>query len=413
MQMLILGNGFDLACGLPTSYNAFFDWRFNIIEKLYEEIEDLLGNYRSYFYVQFNPTNVVGNSYYDSLIESAISTNDGMKTFRSVYNELREIMNIMRSKNINFFDLYFILNKKEIANWNDIEREIYVIVKNISKYDVRKSEEEVKKILDEINANKVIDKFEDITIYNLFLLIFMEECKVECNLNIYEVLLKELKKFETEFQKYISEIYSKIVNRPTFQKTYIENCRKLIKFESNTYIINFNYTSIEKILEYQQYTHTPKEINVHGRYDQVTIFGIDQSVCKVDTDEYIFSKTYRKIAENTNSIMLPEKKGPRIEEQELVFYGHSLAKADYSYFQSLFDLYDIYNQTYLTFNYSIYDEEKSYEIKQDVFHKVTKLLIDYGSTMSNKDHGKNLLHKILLEGRLKVEVVALDNMNYE
>ena len=93
MQMLILGNGFDLACGLPTSYNAFFDWRFNIIEKLYEEIEDLLGNYRSYFYVQFNPTNVVGNSYYDSLIESAISTNDGMKTFRSIYDELREIMN--------------------------------------------------------------------------------------------------------------------------------------------------------------------------------------------------------------------------------------------------------------------------------------------------------------------------------
>lgn len=28
-------------------------------------------------------------------------------------------------------------------------------------------------------------------------------------------------------------------------------------------------------------------------------------------------------------------------------------------------------------------------------------------------NGKNLLHKILLEGRLKVEVVELDNMLYE
>ena len=44
---------------------------------------------------------------------------------------------------------------------------------------------------------------------------------------------------------------------------------------------------------------------------------------------------------------------------------------------------------------------------------MTKLLIDYGSTMGNKDHGKNLLHKILLEGRLKVEVVVLDDMRYE
>ena len=44
---------------------------------------------------------------------------------------------------------------------------------------------------------------------------------------------------------------------------------------------------------------------------------------------------------------------------------------------------------------------------------MTKLRIEYGSTMSNKDHGKNLLHKILLEGRLKVEAVELDNMQYE
>ena len=27
----------------------------------------------------------------------------------------------------------------------------------------------------------------------------------------------------------------------------------------------------------------------------------------------------------------------------------------------------------------------------------------YGSTMDNKDHGKNLMHKLLLEGRLSVK----------
>ncbi len=409
MQMLILGNGFDLACGLPTSYDAFFKWRINIINELYEDIENLLANYIDYFYTVI-PINVFGNDYHDYLIESGIRTNDKLKNFRTIYNELSENMNIMRSKNINFFDLYFILNKKEKATWNDIESEIYAMVKDIGKY-TRDSEDELRIILNEIKAKRLISKVENITIHNLFLLIFVEQCRVDCKLNIYEVLLQELKKFEAEFQKYISDINSKIIDSPTFKRTYIENCKKLIKFDDSAYIINFNYTSIEKIYEDQQYM--PKEINVHGRYDQVTIFGVDQGVCSVDSDEYIFSKTYRKIAENTKSIMLPEKKGPLIERQELVFYGHSLAKADYSYFQSLFDLYDIYNQTFLVFKYSIYDAKKEYEIKHDVYHKVTKLFIDYGNTMSNKDHGKNLLHKILLEGRLKLEIVVLDDMNYE
>lgn len=32
----------------------------------------------------------------------------------------------------------------------------------------------------------------------------------------------------------------------------------------------------------------------------------------------------------------------------------------------------------------------------------TQLLTTYGETLDNKDHGKNLMHKLLLEGRLEV-----------
>ena len=39
----------------------------------------------------------------------------------------------------------------------------------------------------------------------------------------------------------------------------------------------------------------------------------------------------------------------------IVFYGHSFAPADYSYFQSIFDYYNIYdNDITLVFYYSIY-----------------------------------------------------------
>ncbi len=38
----------------------------------------------------------------------------------------------------------------------------------------------------------------------------------------------------------------------------------------------------------------------------------------------------------------------------------------------------------------------------EMFMRVTSLLSAYGETMENKDHGKNLVHKLILEGRLAV-----------
>lgn len=38
-------------------------------------------------------------------------------------------------------------------------------------------------------------------------------------------------------------------------------------------------------------------------------------------------------------------------------------------------------------------------------HKVAGLLSTYGSTLDNKDHGKNLMHKLLIEGRLSVKTI--------
>ena len=34
--------------------------------------------------------------------------------------------------------------------------------------------------------------------------------------------------------------------------------------------------------------------------------------------------------------------------------------------------------------------------------RVVHLLTSYGNTLDNKDHGRNLIHKLLLEGRLSV-----------
>ena len=64
------------------------------------------------------------------------------------------------------------------------------------------------------------------------------------------------------------------------------------------------------------------------------------------------------------------------------------------------------------FKYVIYDSEREYEIKRDLFKNISNLILAYGKTMDNKDHGSNLLHKLLLEGRLKTEKIELENMNF-
>jgi len=44
-------------------------------------------------------------------------------------------------------------------------------------------------------------------------------------------------------------------------------------------------------------------------------------------------------------------------------------------------------------------------------NKVISLLTAYGATLENTDHGKNLIHKLLLEGRLSVEEIRFDGQS--
>lgn len=85
-------------------------------------------------------------------------------------------------------------------------------------------------------------------------------------------------------------------------------------------------------------------------------------------------------------------------------FGHGLAEADYSYFQTIFDDVDLYSgSTELIFYINIYDENKKKEIIEEQYSNIVKLIQRYGETLDNKDHGKNMMHKLLLEGRLRVE----------
>lgn len=180
------------------------------------------------------------------------------------------------------------------------------------------------------------------------------------------------------------------------------------EYKKNTH--NLNYDNLLLNFNYFYYFHIFRdtkipEINVHGTIDKNNIiFGIDETA-DVAKGAEIFKKTYRKLFLTGTQKDLPETC------DYISFFGHSLAKADYSYFQSLFDLYDIYGgKTKLIF--FVNDQplpDNPYETKENVLEKtnaVYKLIHDYGEGTLGGQKGNNLLHKLLLENRIQIVKVS-------
>lgn len=129
-----------------------------------------------------------------------------------------------------------------------------------------------------------------------------------------------------------------------------------------------------------------------------------------------FTKTYRLLAMEPlgyRSLVYPPDDENHEPTDCIKVYGHSLAKADYSYFQSLFDAVSLYSGVAtLVFYYSPYgdgenERQQEKRVREETQRRVMHLLSSYGTTLDNKDHGKNLVHKLLLEGRLIIKRIGL------
>ncbi|HDR3342165.1 TPA: hypothetical protein QCN85_006026, partial [Bacillus anthracis] len=124
--------------------------------------------------------------------------------------------------------------------------------------------------------------------------------------------------------------------------------------------------------------------NVHGVLNQNSneskiIFGIDNisSDSRAEDIGYRFTKSYRTMSlyteiENDKAFW---DKIDNIFTQDIEvikFYGHSLARADYSYFQYIFDMYDLYNSDIkLIFYYSKIEGRTVEKIRQEQYRNIT------------------------------------------
>ncbi len=381
-NLYIIGNGFDLYLGLKTSYDNFFEAK-------------LENNNNEY--------SVIKENIQKSIEEKAKGLFNGA--------ELSKVINRTKLpdlQNNSIFLLYLLLEKdNEIEYWNDVEKKIFSCAKELEKLSELNDESFLKEF--QYFTNEYIEDFKQNE--EIIRKIILRKCIQQKKYREDYNYLVELNKFEKEFGNYIAQINNDLfdIGMGTFKDKNIEcKVRKIFEVDNNitNIVINFNYTTYLEKMDY-----ISEMTNIHGTFEN-PIFGIDNTEIGNDREFYYLTKTSRVLFNNTikEEFKLPNK----MEISKICFFGHSLARADYSYFQSIFDYYDIYNsEVKLEFKYYNYikddekltDEEKEErkdEVKSNMHKSVMELMNDYGNTASNKLKGQNLLHKLILENRIKI-----------
>jgi len=354
-QLLIIGNGFDLCCKLKSTYADFYKQHFDP-----EIIEIFRSN-------NINPTF------------------DEDKDYVGQYDLLELIL----------LDTYSENESGEIL-WKDIESTIAESV-NFDKQSY---------------LYKILHKSTEPKIWFMIQMLQRIHGKesLKSEQSIIDIFKMSVHKLEAKFKDYIKKEIS--IEDPSYDSDYVENARKLYDYLtedkwSETYVINFNYTYLnitepKKFYEYR---------NVHGRYSDDIIFGIDTSSIKGKNKEFLnLTKTYRKMILDAQSNS--ETKSLPKNVKSIKFFGHSLAKADYAYFRSIFDFYDIYaSNVDIIFYYFNYNKNPDFLEKQ--IESVYSLLDDYGQSFSGdlEKKGDNLVHKVSLEGRLKIKEMDVNYAN--
>ena len=381
-QLIVIGNGFDLQCGLRSKFGDFFQPRFEKIKGI--------SDYKRETWKQV-------------IMESGLTVWD------------------------------FILEANLDSLWCDIEAVIERWVLSASFED--RTPSPFRKAVEHIKLNPFTDGVfvlvngrrkseqddESFMLGNIarYAWTLRPEIVTEgYNRDDFMRLLKhDLYRLERAFGEYLS---SEVADN----EGYAEKCSCLYGlierdgkksgegYLSSTSVLSFNYT--EQISKCFDGGEEGACVNIHGKLGGQIIFGIDGKDCMDNPDAVAFTKTFRlmqiggsrtdKLISTANSANL------RDATDVIKFYGHSLGKADYSYFQSIFDGVDLYeSKTVLVFYYP-YSRADGAETQNErwrtcLANSINNLLVDYGATMDNQDHGKNLLHKLLLEGRLIIRGV--------
>lgn len=413
--LLVIGNGFDLQCGLKSGYKDF------LISSLFKKAQGklkneevlekwctLLDNEKYMYNGKLNGEITSLNLWYILFLnKKLLGEMDWNFIEYQVLKELSEENEIKKFSDLNLIDKVSILLIliKNLTYSRDINK--YVGMANIEEYIIYyilttnilnrlenekyKEQQVYKKLIENLNEirknrNAYINK-------NTIKLL------TELSSPVSEIILYELKEVEENFKTYLSEEIN-IKN-----EAYIDNSFKLmVKLigDNNFFnILSFNYTTPWLTKEKKEMN---AYINIHGSLNTDIIFGIDEGVIDENSKEYKFTKVSRILESQIkgDNYLTPMSAILAPTIKRVVFYGHSLSEADYKYFRMIFDEYVDNNEVIFEFYYSVYPGTTSEEQSRLLRDSIASL---FGMYSKSERGNKDIFSRLLTNNRIRIKTI--------
>lgn len=361
-RLVIIGNGFDLAHGLPTSYGDFINWYWR----------ELVSNIGLMDYPDW-----AKHFDHDDLeihFNIKINQHHSHNTVRYVYEKLHEVNSLKMLRNFlrnieieneyqeyslgdwnitfknNFIEV--ISEKHSIQNWVDIENEYYRLLKDCLKENdntkvkkLNREFEKVKDLLERYLQEEVIEQY-DFKKPNKNIKNLLKHFTVDSK-------LKGEKKYFDEFpQEDQDELIEKEAHISSYKKSELQYKIWDGTIEEENMFVNFNYTHTvdELILQlYEQYAGKSygmaTQVQIHGRIndpDNKINFGFGdemddhyKQIEEKDDNEYLkYIKSFQYL-QNSNYKRILDF----IERKKFQVYimGHSCGLSDRILLNTIFE----------------------------------------------------------------------------
>ena len=452
-QLIVLGNGFDLHFGQKTRFENYIE-KFNIcdevdklnslfnslrklglknasstlviqeyfddndhIGKIMAEVIDYVGNLKLdiskeeilKFYIK-SWCNQFSIQVIPKIKEDMDSTHPNLAKERiGLFNEMILKLNIIFGKSkskikelvrVTFWDVYllYIKNKNVLhknSNWSDVERQL------LDFYNVETYQYFTDKLTKYESLSKVIQSFKNKPLRskhyadNDFWLIIYTWVKDFgfSKINIDNYLYNELVKFSKNFVAFLKDQFDS--QRKDSEDRKISEFVDSIAMNNEKFeLLNFNYTEIES-------DNCVKQIHIHGSIKDLNVTPPIIGINVNDLNNNVKNNAF-KMTKQYQLIVAPAgNKLDLTNINTIIFYGHSLALADYQYFKNIFDRVDLLKSSVkLIFKYSIFDPERKEEIQKGNYDSVYNLLKHYSD-----DTGVDVITTLILENRLKLQKI--------
>lgn len=352
--LLVIGNGFDRKCGLPSSFSQYLE--------------------SDYYKPYINRIKKIDRNLSEAL---RLPKYDGF----AIYDKY-----VANYYGLSFWDLYFglphLYKFLDIQKWCDFEEKINGFIN-----DFVELTGDYKAIID-VDCIKLEPEFYKDTHYKRKLILYLYLKSILPSGDVRDlrlsqqdlnyILFEQLQEYEKKFGQYINAIQKA---NPDYISTADNLINHMLDKDKLAYINSFNYSDLTTII---------KDVwHINGDVD-MPIFGVDYpNIRPCDMNRYRYTKTYRRLELTGKETYYPRKK----DYTKIIVYGHSLNRQDYSYFFALFNMLDLKNDRsstkrsyYIEFVYSKHGAKTSKEVREELIARVLNMFYAYNKEVLNESN---------------------------